>query len=1771
MSNPPPPADKLMPAEEPVPAGRPVPAVEPVPAGRPVPAEEPVPAVEPVPAGRPVPAVEPAVGPSAAGPLAVDPLSSFTPRVREWFARAFAAPTPAQAQAWPAIAAGEHVLLSAPTGSGKTLAAFLWALDRLGATGACTDERQGTRVVYVSPLKALAYDIERNLRTPLRGIGAEDVTVGIRTGDTPQRERAAMARRPPDILITTPESLYLILTSQARAMLCDVEAVIVDEIHAVAHSKRGSHLALTLERLEALVRASGSAGGRGREIGLSGGRAREEGPGTDTSSGVARGRGLPRGLSGGTANAERRQTDVSDGGADRPARTIQRIGLSATQSPLAEIGRFLVGPRREVTILDAASPKQLDLRIEVPVESMAEPNGPVEPARDPLEPLAGGESTRGSIWPAIYPELLRLVREHNSTIVFVNNRRAAERVALRLNELAVQERTGVQEHAGVQERAQERTGVQERAGVQEQAAADGDEQAASGGGAGVRVESPGVPPLREVARAHHGSLAREERAKVEELLKAGELPCLVATSSLELGIDMGAVDLVLQIESPKSVARGLQRIGRAGHGVDQVSRGRIFPKFRGDLLECTVVAHRMHQGLIEQTVVPRNALDVLAQQIVAIAVSSEPAAAGPSKKSSPSGAHDDVALDAGGISVDELHALVTATHSYSELSRELLENVLDMLDGRYPSKEFGELRARIVWDRLSGVVRARKGSRQLAVANAGTIPDRGLYAVTLPDGRRVGELDEEMVYEARPGQAFLLGASTWRIEEIGRDRVIVTPAPGAPGAVPFWKGDSVGRPRELGEAIGAFSRWAVDQDAETLQRDYDLDERAARNLLAYLREQLAATRVLPCDRTLVLERFRDEIGDWRLCILSPYGRRVHAAWSLALSARIRERLGLEADVIASDDGIVMHLPDLDSDDAESLPSAAELVLLEPDDVEQAIVAELGDSALFGARFRENASRALLIPRAYPGRRTPLWQQRLKAQNLLEVARRYGDFPIVLETYRECLRDVLDVPGLQALLRALHTREISLVEVETPTASPFASSLLFDYVATYMYEGDAPSAERRAAALSLDRDLLRELLGQEELRELIDPGALARVEDDLQHRSAITRATGRDALHDVLRHVGDLDAGELSERVLAPISAADLLAELRRERRAVAIRVGGRERFIAADEAGLYRDALGAVPPGGLPETFLADVPDALRVLVARYARTHGPFTTEELFARYGLDASAVLRELERDGLLVRGELRPNPAAPPNAAGEEATTSPAASAASQERPARVGSVPSADGREWCDVEVLRRLRRASLAALRKEIEPADQSALAAFLPAWQGIDRHRPSGASIERLREALVALQALPLPAAIWERDVLPRRTGAYSQSWLDSLCASGELVWVGAGALGRSGRVALYFRDDAPLLGPPPAGGAGRGAAEPPSRAEHELLRARLAQSPCFFTDLLSELDPPAEALREALWDLVWAGEATNDAWAPLRAPHLSLARGGRPARGAMLEGPPRARALSGRSRFAGRRSQTHSQVQGRWSLTAPLFAAPGAGGPAGAVERRRVLAELLLERYGIVTREQVLAEGVRGGFAGLYDTFANLEILGVCRRGYFVEGMGGAQFALPGAVERLRAARGAAGAGAPGGDAAPRRLVLAAADPAQPYGAALPWPKRVPGGSRPARVAGAYVVLVADEPVLYAERGGRALLTLVDGACSPPRAAPVADAQELAGGRDGRVAESLRAALEALAEAVRAGRVPKLALERIDGDPAIGSPLEGVLLELGFHPGPRRLTLSA
>ncbi|HYY64012.1 MAG TPA: DEAD/DEAH box helicase [Gaiellaceae bacterium] len=1430
----------------------------------------------------------------------MDPLAPFSPETRAWFERTFSEPTPAQALGWPAITTGQHTLVQAPTGSGKTLAAFLYGIDKL-----TPEPGKGLRLLYVSPLKALNYDIERNLRGPLAGLRSE-LTVAVRTGDTPQKERQRMLRHPPDILITTPESLFLMLTSQAREILGGVETLILDEVHAVAGTKRGAHLALSVERLCRLV--------------------------------------------------------------DEP---VQRIGLSATQRPLEEIGRFVSGGR-EIQLADAGRAKRLDLEIVVPLDDMTVPE----------------EGSYNSVWPSIYPKILELVAEHRSTIVFVNNRRLAERLALRLNELHWEDgRTGTASNASSQ--ATPREGA----------------------------ESP-----REIARAHHGSLAREQRIEVEELLKKGEIPCLVATSSLELGIDMGAVDLVIQVESPKSVARGLQRIGRAGHELGAVSKGRIFPKFRADLLEAAVVAKQMREGAIEETVIPRNPLDVLAQQIVAVCADEE-------------------------IEVAELHQLVRRAYPFAELSRVQLENVLDMLAGRYPSDEFAELRPRIVWDRTGGVVRGRQGARRLAVTNAGTIPDRGLFGVHLVDGGgRVGELDEEMVYEARAGQTFLLGASTWRIEEITRDRVLVSPAPGVPGAVPFWRGEGVGRPYELGAAVGAVSRelaaLPVAKAKAKLRHEHALDDRAAQNLLQFLSEQAAATGAVPSDRTIVVERFRDEIGDWRLCILTPFGVRVHAPWGLALAARIRESLGLDANAIWSDDGIAIHLPDADA------PPPSDLVMIDPEEIEDLVVNEVGESALFGARFRENAARALLIPRRRPDQRTPLWQQRLKAQSLLQVARKYPAFPVVLETYRECLQDVFDLPSLKRLLQGLRTRQLDLVDVETPSASPYSASLLFDYVATYMYEDDTPPAERRAQALSLDRELLRELLGQEELRELLDPDALEEVEAQLRGEPRTP-----DELHDVLRLRGDLRTGEFDEAQAAVLEA---------ERRAVRVRIGGEERLIAAEDAGRYRDALGAMPPSGLPDVYLEGGDQPLRGLVLRFAKGRGPFTTAAASERFGVDVESVLHELEREELLVRGELRPG--------GTE--------------------------REWCDPEVLRRLRRASLAALRREVEPVEQATLGRFLPSWHGIDRRAT-------LREALVPLQALPLPVSLWESEVLPRRVPAYAPAQLDQLCASGEVVWVGAGL----DRVALYFREDAPVLGQVPA-------AERPEGEAHDRLRAALGSSALFWFDLLAETGLETELALPALWDLVWAGEVTNDAWQPLRAGR----RYGVP--------KPQRRPR----RFSRRRASEITATQGRWSRTERLF-------DTSSVDRR-ALAELLLERQGIVTRDGVRAEGIPGGYGAVYGELKALETLGLCRRGYFVEGLGGAQFALGGAVERLRELR-------PRDSDEPDALVLAAPDPAQPYGAALPWPKRA--GARAARVAGAKVVLLAGEPVLFVERGGRSLVPLREPHDS-----------------------WLKPALFALVEDVRTrGARKRLAVERFDGEPVTESEAMPLLLEAGFLAGPRRAVL--
>ena len=1463
-------------------------------------------------------------------------LDRFSPVTRAWFTSSFAAPTPAQEQGWDAISQGQSALILAPTGSGKTLAAFLWTLDRLLTTPAPADAKARCRVLYVSPLKALTYDVERNLRAPLAGMALEAeraglappaITVATRTGDTPARDRRDLARHPPDILITTPESLYLLLTSAAAEILRSVEHVIVDEIHSVAATKRGTHLALSLERLERLVAQAGGA-------------------------------------------------------------PPQRIGLSATQRPLEELARFLGGRQpdgasRPVTVVDAGTRKALDLEVVVPVEDMAELGRPlrVDDQEVLSGPAAGDPEVRSSIWPAVHPVLLDLVRQHVSTLVFVNSRRLAERLSARLNELAGE----------------------------------------------------------ELVRAHHGSVAREQRLEVEDALKAGKLPALVATSSLELGIDMGAIDLVVQVEAPPSVATGLQRIGRAGHRVGEPSKGRIFPKYRGDLLTAAVVTQRMIGGLIEETRIPLNPLDVLAQQVVAM-----------------------VAVE--DMTVDEVVAVVAGAHPFADLGREALEGVLDMLSGRYPSDQFAELRPRLVWDRVAGTLRARPGARMLAVTSGGTIPDRGLFGVFTPEGSRVGELDEEMVYESRAGETFVLGATTWRIEEITRDRVVVTPAPGEPGKMPFWHGDHVGRPYELGRAIGAFVRQVGDLTDEQLAGEYRLDPLALRNLRAYLDDERQATGgVLPTDRQVVVQRFRDELGDWRICVLSPFGGRVHAPWALAIEAKVRQRLDVEVHAIWSDDGIVVRLPE--ADDAPP----TEVVVLEPEEIEELVVGEVGSSALFASRFRENAARALLLPRRRPGSRTPLWQQRQRAADLLAVASQHGSFPILLETYRECLRDVFDLPALVSLMGDVRARAVRVVPVDTPAPSPFASSLAFSYVASFMYEGDAPLAERRAQALTLDRRMLAELVGSDELRELIDPTALAQLEAELQALDERRWARSPDGATDLLRRLGDLTAAELDARCVSPFAEA-----LVRERRAVVVRVAGEDRLIAAEDAGRYRDALGVAPPRGVPDAFLEPVPDALTQLVRRWARVHGPFRTAEPAARFGVPVELVRAELgalARAGTLVRGEFRPD--------GTE--------------------------REWCDHEVLRILRQRSLAALRREVEPTAPEALGRFLPAWHGIGTE---AGGLDRTYEVVSQLQGVAVPASVLERDVLAARIRDYSPRLLDELMAAGEVLWVGAGPLGRDdGKVVLALRGSV-LARSLPAG-------ERPEGEEHDRLRSVLAgRGACFFRELGGADDG---ATLDALWDLVWAGEVTNDSLAAVRA---LRGRGGGSGRGQGRGG----RGSGGRPRPGRLALLGPPRGQGRWSLVDR--------GGVSPTEAAAAQAGALLERHGVLTREAVRGEGVVGGFAAVYPVLRAMEESGRVRRGYFVAGLGGAQFALPGAVDRLRSARQGAADGGPGA-----ALVLAATDPANPYGLALPWP-----ATGPRRTAGAYVVLLDGVATLFVERGAKSLLALrpYDGTWEA-------------------------AAVAALTSLVADGRLARLSVERADPE------LTPHLHAAGFVPTPKGLVRYA
>ncbi len=1406
---------------------------------------------------------------------------SFHPATATWFRENFSEPTPVQRRGWASIEAGDHALLVAPTGSGKTLAAFLAAIDKLGQQPAVA----GVQVVYVSPLKALVYDVERNLRAPLVGIArvAERLgltfrapTIAVRTGDTPQRERVQQAKNPADILVTTPESLYLILGSKAGATLATTATVIVDEIHALAPTKRGAHLALSLERLSA-----------------------------------------------------RCQTEP------------QRIGLSATVRPLSHVAAFLGGDR-PVTHVDASAEPTIDLTVTVPVPDMNAPEK--KPAAVKTEGSVLGQlhsrevatpSQDRGIWPAMYPVLLDTIREHRSTIVFVNSRGLCERLAQKLNELA-------------------------------------DET---------------------LVQAHHGSVSHAQRSEIEEGLKRGTIKGIVATSSLELGIDMGAVDLVLLVESPGSVARGLQRVGRAGHGVGEISQGRLYPKFRGDLLESAVVAERMLAADIEAIAVPKNPLDVLAQQIVAWCCEAPQAVA-------------------------ELAPMLRRAANYRELSSGAFEAVLDMLSGHYPSNDFADLKPLLSWDRSNDVLSPRRGAAMVMRMNGGTIPDRGAFAVHLgEDGPRIGELDEEMVFETRPGDNIMLGASTWRVEAIGRDRVHVSPAPGEPGRLPFWRGDGPGRPVELGRAIGAFVRrlaaLSETRARRWLEDNTPLDAFAARNLAGYIAEQKSHADVVPTDRRIVVERFRDELGDWRVCILSPFGARLHAPWAMALQHRLTEQAGFDMQVMYTDDGIVLRFAD-----AEELPPLATL-LPDPDELEERVTEQLASTSLFAGLFRENAVRSLLLRRRSPQRRSPLWAQRLKAQNLLAAVQRFPSFPIVMETYRQALADVFDLPGLKALLADIRARKIHVDDVETRSASPFARSLVFAYVAAYLYEQDAPLAERKAQALTLDRSLLGELLGQAELRELIDPAVLSELEDDLQLLSEERHARDADDVHDLLRRLGDLSAAEVDARCAH--DAEPWLKELKRQRRALSVTVNAEPRWLAAEDAGLFRDALGVAIPPGLPDAFQRTVAEPLTELLRRYARHHGPFLTRDIEARYGLPVAVintVLGALRTAGVLTQGEIRPG--------GAEL--------------------------DWCDVEVLRRLKRRNLARLRDDVAAVDAAALALFLPAWHGVGATQGGE---PRLIEVIGQLQDYALPWSLLATVILPARVRGFRLDMLDLLAATGVVVWVGRSANGpRDGRVSLYLRSDLADLYVAAA------PYTPPSALHAGIIEHLESRGASFLFDIQNDLQSQFQDLsgrdfQAALWDLVWAGQVTNDTFAPLKE-------------------------LGRRAPKRSRRVGTPSA--GRWSLVASMC------GPAAA-PTRQVLArtQLLLTRYGVVSRQSAHAEQITGGFGPAYRVLRELEEQGRARRGYFVDGLAGAQFALPGAIDRLRGERGRAEERDIAVSAADI-VALSVLDPANPYGALVPWPAPANAATKPRRVAGAWVLLARGLPVFYVGARARQLLSFPD-----------------------------------------------------------------------------------
>ena len=1660
----------------------------------------------------------------------IDPIACFHPVTAAWFRAVFDAPTAPQRMGWPVIARGESALILAPTGTGKTLTAFLWCLDRLmlrlesGTAGGGVDlpahlgdnnkdvarvgrpEGSACRIVYISPLKALAVDVERNLRSPLAGMANmarrmgvpfHEPQISVRTGDTPQRERARFARHPADILITTPESLYLLLTSQAAEALRTVDTVIIDEIHALVPTKRGAHLALSLERLEALTKR------RLQRIGLSatqrpleevarflggvevpakqsaqdGSTPRSQKPDMGHPASELQ---MPRVPSSPPFSAQRSAQRVEEHGA-----LSDPVHPEATWS--ADFPDSTALRYRPVTIVNASAPKQLKLRIEVPVEDMARlgeqehvPNGPASQA-----------PRRVSIWNAIHPRLLEIIRERNSTILFVNSRQVAERLAGALNELANE----------------------------------------------------------PIARAHHGSLAAHQRSVIEEQLKAGQIRALCATSTLELGIDMGAVDLVIQIEAPPSVASGMQRIGRAGHHVDAVSEGILFPKYRADLVACAAVTRAMHEGHIESTRFPRNPLDVLAQQLVAI-VAHPPGKEGvrgqgsgirtakrakamvaPSlRRSEPQGwestnpipgSADPASSASPELSVDFLYDLVRRAAPFGGLTRAMFEGVLDLLSGRYPSDEFGELRPRLTWDRIRNVVTARHGAARLAILNAGTIPDRGLYGVFLAhsEGKavRVGELDEEMVFESHVGETFILGASTWRINEITHDRVLVTPAPGEPGKMPFWKGDGPGRPLEFGRRIGALVRElrALPRAAALtrLIAEHDLDPGAAENLLQFLADQEAATGVVPDDRTIVIERCRDELGDWRVCVLTPFGSRIHIPWAMAVSARIRAAGGPEVETQWSDDGFVLRFPDTDE------PPDPEWFTVEAAEAMPLVLRQLGSTALFAGRFREAAGRALLLPRRRADQRSPLWQLRKRSYDLLSVASRYPSFPLLLEAYRECLRDVFDMPALVETLRAVEQRQLRVHVVETRKPSPFAASLLFSYVANFLYDGDAPLAERRAQALTIDQEQLHELLGEADLRELLDADAIAEVEESAQCLAETHRARTVDGIHDLLLRLGDLSRAELARRVVSP----ELLVHvdgLIRARRLLELRIAGEKRLLAAEDAARYRDALGVPLPPGLAVALLEPVAHPVLELVRRYARTHGPFTLREVAARFALDVAAVedaLRQLAHEGRVLEG----------------------------------GFLPGGLHREWCDAEILRQIRRKSLARLRREVEPVEQHTLARFLTHWQGLVTPRRGGAGhLDALLDAIENLQGVPLAASLIESSILPARIADYTPAGLDAVIAAGEVTWAGVEPLGeRDGRIVLFLADKMPLLAQQ------RAQVEPMTEHEEKLLAVLESAGASFFDPLHQAVGGgyPGETI-DALWGLVWRGLVTNDSLHALRA-YIAKPESARTPR----------RMQTGMV-FRSRRT-TPPTAQGRWSLLPLRSSAQGKklDAPQGLAsetlerikasfpsptEASHALALQLLNRYGVLLREHVAAENVPGGFSAVYDVLKAMEEGGRIRRGYFVAGLGATQFALPAAVDLLRQLR------TPPPEEKPEFVQLAATDPANPYGSALGWPD-LPVADEDSETAPrvltravyAEVILRNGQLVAWLRRGNPNILVFLPDE-EPERSQAAAGLAHFLCTRG--------------QERMRLHSHQGVLITTINGQPVAAHPMARFLMDAGFHPGP-------